>query len=83
MGVVETQALTRTGVLVIYCTSVVELSWAQIVFVGLRDIDKHERRILRDLGIQAYTMYHIDRFGIGGVMEHALEHLKGRPLHMR
>lgn len=46
-----------------------------IVYVGLRDVDGDERRLIRSLGIQAYTMHEIDRYGIGKVMEMALDHL--------
>jgi len=53
----------------------------QLVYIGLRDVDEAERVILRDLGITCYTMQHVDRYGIGGVMERTLEQLHGRPLH--
>jgi arginase len=58
----------------------------QIVYVGLRDVDKSEREWIRELGIKAYTMYDIDHYGIGGVMDKAFEHLlkdnPDRPLHL-
>ena len=57
-----------------------------LVYIGLRDVDRAERAVIRDLGIKAFTMYDIDRYGIGGVMEKALEHLLGknpsRPIHL-
>lgn len=58
-----------------------------LVYVGLRDVDAPERRLIRDLGIVAYTMTDIDRYGIGGVMQRALNHLMrnnniNRPLHL-
>jgi len=46
-----------------------------IVYVGLRDVDEAERRAIRKLGIRAFTMYDIDHYGIGRVMDMALEHL--------
>jgi arginase len=52
------------------------------VYVGLRDVDKAERLWIRQLGIKAFTMTDIDHLGIGKVMDLALEHLKGRPLHL-
>lgn len=62
------------------------LSPDSLVYVGLRDIDKAERRFIRQLGIKTFTMYDIDRLGIGCVMDLALEHLLGtnpdRPLHL-
>ena len=62
------------------------LSWDSLVYVGLRDVDKAERQTIRELGIKAYTMHAIDRYGIDHVMEMALRHLlkdnPRRPLHM-
>lgn len=57
----------------------------QLVFIGLRDPDVAERRIIRELGIKSFTMQEVDRYGIGKTMEMALDHLGGkkeRPLHM-
>lgn len=55
----------------------------QIAYVGLRDVDAAERRIILDHNIAAFTMHEIDRYGIGQVMEMVLNvHLKDRPLHM-
>eukprot|EP00730_Choanoeca_flexa_P015115 TRINITY_DN6858_c0_g1_i4.p1 TRINITY_DN6858_c0_g1~~TRINITY_DN6858_c0_g1_i4.p1 ORF type:complete len:378 (+),score=63.67 TRINITY_DN6858_c0_g1_i4:104-1237(+) len=54
----------------------------QLVYVGLRDVDKGERDIIHDHNIKAFTMSDVDRYGIGKVMDMALEHLKGRPLHL-
>jgi arginase len=57
----------------------------QLVYIGLRDVDEPERRIIRGLGIKAFTMQEVDRYGIGKTMEMALDHLckdKPRPLHM-
>ena len=57
-----------------------------IVYVGLRDVDPMERTMIRDLGIKAYTMYDIDHYGIGAVMDKALDYLlkddPSRPLHL-
>ena len=46
------------------------------VYVGLRDVDPEERKAIKKFGILAFTMTDIDRWGIGKVMEMALEHLK-------
>jgi len=54
----------------------------QLVYVGLRDVDPSERLWIRQLGIKAFTMTDIDHLGIGKVMDLALAHLKGRPLHL-
>lgn len=45
----------------------------KIAYIGLRDVDKGEKKILSDLGIKAYSMYHVDRYGINSVIEMALE----------
>ncbi len=57
-----------------------------IIYVGLRDVDGPERHAIKDLGIKYFTMYDIDRFGIGKVMDKALNYLMqvdpGRPIHL-
>jgi len=57
-----------------------------IVYIGLRDIDLAERRILREKNIKVFTMYDVDNLGIGKVMESAIGHLltkdPNRPLHV-
>jgi arginase len=55
---------------------------AQLVYIGLRDVDADEARFIQQLGIRHFSMKHIDRYGIGAVMDMALEHLRGRPIHM-
>ena len=52
----------------------------RIAYVGLRDLDAQEVDTLRRRDICAFSMTHIDRYGIGKVMEMALEHLGERPL---
>ncbi|RHY54849.1 hypothetical protein DYB34_001180 [Aphanomyces astaci] len=57
----------------------------QLVYIGLRDVDSGERRIIKELGIKAFSMQSVDKYGIGKTMEMALDHLCGkqaRPLHM-
>jgi len=54
----------------------------QIVYVGARDIDQAERVILKEQGIKVLTMNAVDKFGIGKVMEMALDHLGDRELHV-
>lgn len=46
-----------------------------IVYVGLRDLDSSEKDAIRNLGIKAYTMHDIDKYGIGEVMKQATEYL--------
>ncbi|CAI5711278.1 unnamed protein product [Peronospora effusa] len=57
----------------------------QLVYIGLRDVDKFERQVIHEKGIKAFTMQDVDRYGIGKTMEMALDHLGGkkqRPLHV-
>lgn len=42
------------------------------VLVGLRDIDSGERQRIKSLGVRAYSMSEIDRFGMERVMEEAI-----------
>jgi len=59
------------------------LSTAKLVYIGLRDVDKGEKKILRDHGIKAFSMHDIDRHGIGRVMEMALAHVgTDTPIHL-
>lgn len=37
------------------------LSTKKLVYIGLRDIDRGEKKILREHGIKAFSMYDIDR----------------------
>ena len=45
---------------------------SRMVFIGLRDVDEGEKRIIRELGVKAYTMADIDRLGMSAVIEEAL-----------
>ena len=42
------------------------------VLIGLRDVDAGEKKTIRDLGVRAYTMSDIDRFGMERVIEEAI-----------
>lgn len=59
-----------------------------IVYIGLRDIDVEERKILKDNNIKCFSMHHVDKYGIGRVVDMALDHLNGnsgrrdRPIHL-
>ena len=45
----------------------------RIAYIGLRDVDKGEKKIIRELGITAYSMYHVDKYGINAVVQMALQ----------
>jgi len=55
----------------------------RIAYIGLRDVDPGEKKILRDHNIPAYSMYHVDKYGIGKVVEMALNRInpnRNRPV---
>ena len=55
------------------------------VYIGLRDVDAAEKKILRENGIKAYSMHEVDKYGIGKVVEMALDHVNPRrekPIHL-
>ncbi|KAI9643748.1 Arginase, catabolizes arginine to ornithine and urea [Ciborinia camelliae] len=59
------------------------VSLKKIVYIGLRDVDRGEKKILRENGIKAFSMHDIDRHGIGRVMEMALGHIgNDTPIHL-
>lgn len=49
-----------------------------IVIVGARSLDPGERELIREKGIQVYTMHEIDRRGMPAVMEDTINYLKER-----
>lgn len=69
-----------------------EFSWVpqvlkpgKLVYIGLRDVDEGEKRILREHNIPAFSMYHVDKYGIGKVVEMALDKVnpnRDAPVHM-
>lgn len=55
------------------------------VYIGLRDLDAAEKNILKEHGIKSFTMHEVDKYGIGKIMEMALEHVnpgRDRPTHL-
>jgi len=55
----------------------------KLVYIGLRDVDRAEKKILRDNGIKAFSMHDIDGKGIGPVMNMVLEYIgKDTPIHL-
>jgi arginase len=73
-------------------TRIPEFSWVKarlkperLVYIGLRDLDQGEKRILKENGIKGFSMYDVDRFGIGNVVEMALNHVnpeRNLPIHL-
>ncbi|RLV91696.1 Arginase [Spathaspora sp. JA1] len=69
-----------------------EFSWVpqilkpgKLVYIGLRDVDEEEKKILREYNIPAFSMYHVDKYGIGKVVEMALDKVNPNrdcPIHL-
>ena len=69
-----------------------EFSWVpqvlksnKLVYIGLRDVDDGEKEILRKHNIAAFSMYHVDKYGIGKVVEMALDKVNPNrdcPVHL-
>ncbi|KAJ5390593.1 Arginase [Penicillium cataractarum] len=59
------------------------ISTRKLVYIGLRDVDRGEKKLLREHGIKAFSMHDIDRHGIGRVVEMALAHIgNDTPIHL-
>jgi arginase len=54
------------------------------VQIGLRDVDPDEKRLLRDYGVQTFTMSDVDKLGMVHVMERtrAIAGKGGAPIHV-
>jgi arginase len=69
-----------------------EFSWVtpslkpeRLVYIGLRDVDAGEKRILKEYNIKAFSMHEVDRYGIGQVVQMALDHVNPKrdlPIHL-
>ncbi|GFZ51896.1 Arginase [Saitozyma sp. JCM 24511] len=56
-----------------------------LVYIGLRDLDVPEKAILRKHNIKCFTMHEVDKYGIGKVMDMALDYVnpsRDRPTHL-
>lgn len=59
------------------------ISPTKLVYIGLRDVDRGEKRLLRQHNIKAFSMHDVDRHGIGRVVEMALAHIgSDTPIHL-
>jgi arginase len=57
----------------------------RLVYIGLRDLDSGEKRILKEKGIKAFSMHEVDKYGIGKVVELALDAVnpnRDLPIHL-
>ena len=65
-----------------WMADVPKLAPEKLVYIGLRDVDDGEVEALRNLNCTCYSMSHVDRYGIGKLMEMALDKLGDAPIHM-
>lgn len=49
-----------------------------IVIIGARSVDAEERVLIREKGINVYTMHEVDRLGMPKVIEEVIEYLKDK-----
>lgn len=57
----------------------------KIVYIGLRDVDAGEKKILKENNIKAFSMHEVDKYGIGKVVDMALGHVnpnRDLPIHL-
>lgn len=63
-----------------------KISASNMAYIGLRDVDPAEATIMEMLGIAAYSMRDVDRFGIEKVTEMAISRISrgnpNRPIHV-
>lgn len=60
----------------------VPLAADKLVLLGLRSIDKLERKALRDAQIQCVDMGMLDKFGIANMVEQVLYRIGGKNVHL-
>ncbi|KAM4525391.1 arginase-1 [Odontesthes bonariensis] len=61
------------------------LSAADLVYIGLRDVDPGEHFILKQLGVKVFSMSEVDQLGVARVMEETCDYLRARgnkPVHL-
>ncbi len=49
-----------------------KLNAANVVMIGIRDVDRVERELVKTSGVRVFTMKEIDRRGIGTIMDEAI-----------
>ncbi|KAI3632661.1 hypothetical protein MIR68_009303 [Amoeboaphelidium protococcarum] len=57
----------------------------RIAYIGLRDVDAAEKKLIKELGIKAYSMHEVDKYGISGVVQRALQDINPNmnlPVHL-
>lgn len=70
------------GMPVYYAADAGDLDPRRSVLIGLRDVDPAEKNTIAELGISAFTMSDVDRLGMEGVVDRALEIVGDGPVHV-
>lgn len=58
---------------------------SRLAYIALRDVDPFEKEYIRENNVTAYSMHHVDKYGIAKVVEMALERVNPggkRPIHL-
>ncbi|KAI9308893.1 arginase [Cunninghamella echinulata] len=61
------------------------LQTGRLAYIGLRDVDDEEKKILKEHNIKALSMHHVDKYGIGKCVEICLDHInpnRDLPIHL-
>ncbi|KAF7724786.1 Arginase, catabolizes arginine to ornithine and urea [Apophysomyces ossiformis] len=57
----------------------------RLAYIGLRDVDEAEKKIIKDMNITAFSMHHVDKYGIGKIVEMTLDAVnpnRDLPIHL-
>eukprot|EP00026_Physarum_polycephalum_P012245 Phypoly_transcript_12535.p1 GENE.Phypoly_transcript_12535~~Phypoly_transcript_12535.p1 ORF type:complete len:310 (+),score=56.02 Phypoly_transcript_12535:77-1006(+) len=65
-----------------YLEKLTPFNLENIVYIGLRDVDKGERKLLEEKNIKAFFMEDVKKMGIAKVMEKVLQASGSRPIHL-
>jgi arginase len=55
-----------------------KLDGRNVALVGVRDLDRREKELMREAGLTVYTMTDVDRLGIARTMEELIRFFRGR-----
>jgi len=53
-----------------------------VAYIGLRDVDKGERAVLKENKMMAFSMSDVDRLGIAEIMNQIVDASGGKPIHI-
>jgi arginase len=68
-----------------WLSKVPKLKPEKIAYIGLRDLDFGEKVTIRSLGITAFSMHEVDKYGIGAVVDMAVKKINPAlkyPIHL-